>query len=363
MTAVPFNIPRYDRQIRLDAIGLAGQQKLANARVLCVGAGGLAHPALAYLVSAGVGYVCILDGDQVAESNLPRQFLYTSAHIGQDKVSCLANALRAMNQSVTVAPVADYFWPQHGLSAWDEYDLMLDCSDDFATKYALNELACKQTVPLVTASLQGLAGQLALLSGRAGPCYACLFPPDFQLMGQQRCEEAGVMNTVPGMLGTLQAQLALSVLLGEATHLYGQVWTWDAARMQMQAYAITPDPACAVCGLNTTSAEAPSRSVQLPFSKLPVAEITSAELATRSVYRVDVRTDEERAAGHLGGVHIPLLAVPDALASLAKEAKKQPILFYCQSGQRSRQAARLAQQAGIKEVLSLAGGLAAARAT
>lgn len=362
MSTKPLNKTRYDRQIRLDAIGLAGQQRLADARVLCIGAGGLAHPALAYLVAAGVGFVCVYDGDQVAESNLPRQTLYTQAHIGQDKVSCLVDALRAINPGVTVVPVADYFWPQQSLSARDEYDLILDCSDDFATKYALNALAREQGVPLITASLQGLAGQLALLSGATGPCYACLFPPDLRLMAQQRCEEAGVMNTVPGALGMLQAQLALSVLLGQAGDLYGQLWTWDAAQMQMHAYEITVDPACSVCREDEPATDGVLPSVQLPFSKWPVAEITWAELTTRAVYRVDVRTEEERARGHLGGVHIPLLTVPDALESLAAAAQRQPVLFYCQSGQRSRQAARLAQQAGIKDVLSLTGGLAAAPA-
>ena len=242
-------LERYSRHIRLAEIGLEGQDLLRQARILCVGAGGLGCPAALYLAAAGTGELGIVDSDVVELSNLQRQILHTTDGVGSPKVDSAATRLLALNPDVHVTTFRERLAAENAESILRNYDVIVDASDNFTTRYLINDVALQLRKPVVHASILGFEGQLTTFSARGAPCYRCLFasPPPPELAPS--CQDAGVLGVLPGVLGTLQATEALKLILGIGEPLTGRLLIFNALAMTFDEVAIAPDPGCRCAGL------------------------------------------------------------------------------------------------------------------
>jgi len=237
-------VERYSRHLRLEEIGLEGQERLRQARILCVGAGGLGSPAALYLAAAGIGTLGIVDGDVVELSNLQRQVLHTTDRVGRPKVESAAITLAALNPDVRLVTHHDRLTDENAAALLGGYDVVIDASDNFTTRYLINDVALGLQIPVVHASILGFEGQLTVFSARGAPCYRCLFaaPPPPELAPS--CQEAGVLGVLPGILGTLQATEALKLVLGIGEPLIGRLLSFDALGMTFDELTTTADPDC-----------------------------------------------------------------------------------------------------------------------
>lgn len=349
---------RYSRQVRLPELGEAGQQRLARARVLVIGAGALGTPALYYLAAAGVGTLGVVDDDTLELSNLHRQILYSTVDIGRSKTEAAAERLRAFNPEVNVTSHDVRLDVNNAVTLIRDYELIVDATDRLETKFLINDACARAERPLVHAAVLGFEARVAVFDTRTGPCLRCLFPapPDVPAL---TCSEAGVLGAVTGVTGSLQALEAIKWLLrdsdgasGEGLEpLLGRVWILDGRTLATRVTALPQDPQCPVCGR-------PAADIEMPTAPGDVPEIRAEELdAYSDALLVDVREDHEWATGHLpGAVHYPLSALVEGLPKLP-ESKRY--VFYCAHGQRSLFAARLFRNAGYPNVASLAGGITA----
>lgn len=332
---------RYARHLSLPEIGLRGQQKLRQASVLVIGAGGLGTPALLYLAAAGVGRLGIIDPDQVELSNLQRQILYTTAACGHAKVDVARDRLLALNPHLQVESYPEAFTLANAARLIAAYDMIIEGSDQFATKYLVNDACVLAGKPYIGASIRAFSGMLAVYAAPEGPCYRCLFPdipaPDTILT----CAQAGVLGTVPGLLGILQAHEALKLILGIGEPLIGALLTMDLLTMRFQKLRLPRDPGCPVCGESPTLhtlTKTPvvcANSASLPDDTLPWLSVEASQQRS-SLRWVDIRTPAEFAAGHIpGAVHAPLDQIE---AFAAQVGPHDDLLLYCQQGGRTVQA-------------------------
>ncbi|MDR2261341.1 MAG: HesA/MoeB/ThiF family protein [Azoarcus sp.] len=239
---------RYSRHILLDELGVEGQARLLRAHALIVGAGGLGSPAALYLAGAGVGTLTLADGDTVDASNLQRQILHTEARIGQAKAASGAAALTAFNAGVRVMPVLERLDGAALEARVAAADVVLDCSDNFATRYAINRACVRGKKPLVSGAATRFSGQVSVFDlSRASPCYHCLFP-DGPYTEDERCAVTGVFAPLTGIVGSLQAAEALKILAGIGASLSGRLLSIDALTQTFRTISFNRDPACPVCG-------------------------------------------------------------------------------------------------------------------
>jgi molybdopterin-synthase adenylyltransferase len=247
---------RYSRQILLPAIGVEGQQRLLDARVLVLGVGGLGSPVALYLAAAGVGELVLVDYDRVEISNLQRQILHTTAAIGQPKVESARQRLLEINPECRVTPIPRLLEDEELAAQVAAVDLVLDCSDNFRTRFAVNAACQAQGKPLVSGAAIRLEGQVAVFSGRpGGPCYHCLYGGGREI--EETCSENGVLAPLVGIIGSIQATEAIKVLTGAGTPLFGRLLLLDALHMEWRSLRLKPDPACPVCGGGQAPPESP----------------------------------------------------------------------------------------------------------
>lgn len=239
---------RYSRQIMLPEVDLEGQQRLLNSRVLIIGMGGLGSPLAAYLAAAGVGCLAISDPDRVDLSNLQRQILHFTPDLGKLKTASAAETLQAINPQVSIEPLPRRLDGEDLTRQVEEADVVADCSDNFATRFALNAACVKARKPLVSGAAIRMQGQLSVFmpAQSGGPCYRCLYPEQGE--EENRCSETGVLAPVVGVIGSLQAVETIKCLLGKETVLSGRLLLFDALRMEWQSIKLRRDPACPVCG-------------------------------------------------------------------------------------------------------------------
>ncbi|MCE5360481.1 HesA/MoeB/ThiF family protein [Candidatus Igneacidithiobacillus taiwanensis] len=238
---------RYARQILLPEVDVAGQQRLAAARVLIIGMGGLGCPAALYLAGAGIGTLGLCDGDTVSRSNLPRQILYNEDDLGRAKAEAAAHHLQAHNSSLQYRVHSQPAAAELLTALLPEYDLVLDCSDNFATRHAINRACWLAGKPLVSAAAIRWSGQLAVFDFRvSGPCYACLYP-DLESEDEDRCATLGVIGPLTGMLGSLQALEAIRLLLGQVSPVQGKLLLLDAQTLEFRTIRLVKDPQCPTC--------------------------------------------------------------------------------------------------------------------
>jgi len=252
-TLTPEQKSRYSRHLLLPGVGAEGQAKLLDARVLLVGAGGLGAPAALYLAAAGVGHLRIIDFDVVEASNLQRQVIHTTERVGMPKVESAAVQIRALNPDVQVEPINGALTVDNVASLLDGVDVVIDGTDTFEARYALNDAAVKLGIPVVHAGVFRFEGQLTVLAPGRGPCYRCLHPTPPPPEMAPGCGVAGVLGVLPGAIGVLQATEALKLLLGIGEPLIGRLLLWDALEGSFTELKVQHDPHCAACGSAATA--------------------------------------------------------------------------------------------------------------
>ena len=343
---------RYDRHIRLPEVGLAGQQQLKQARVAIVGAGGLGCPVGQYLAAAGVGTLGIIDGDVVDESNLQRQILFSPEHIGQRKADVAARVLARQNPYCQVVSHPIFLDTDNALSILSSYDIVVDGSDNFATRYLVNDACVLLTKPLVFGSIYKFDGQVSVFNHDDGPTYRCLYPEPSDL---EACGEVGVLGVLPGLTGCLMANEVIKLITGIGDLLSGKLLVFNALTLSFSTFSFTVNPA------NKAITKLPESVVACAVA---IPEITAHDLqtwlsATDAPLLIDVRLRDEYEQDNLGGLLIPLAEVVQQLPLIPTD---RPVVVHCQSGGRSRQAVELLIAHGYKNVVNLRGGLNAFRA-
>ena len=349
---------RYRRHLQLPEIGETGQARLHAARVLVVGAGGLGCPILQYLAAAGVGTLGLADADKVELTNLPRQILYGPDDVGHPKVDAAARALRRLNNLVhyTLHPVRVSLANVRELVA--AYDVVVDGSDNFPTRYLLNDACVSLGRPLVSGAIYKFEGQVSVFNYQGGPTYRCLFPEPPSAAEAPDCNTTGVLNVLPGLVGTVQATETLKVLLGLGEVLSGRLWLLDTLSFQTRTLRFQRDLARAAINLDTAN---PADYVDAGCApepagnELSVSALRSLLAAHKPPLLLDVRGPLEYARRHLP--QAVLLPLPELAARATEVPRQGPVVLYCQSGVRSRQALALLQGLGHTNVQALRGGL------
>ena len=355
---MPLSTPellRYNRQMLMPEFGQAGQEKLKAAKILVVGCGGLGCPALLYLAAAGVGKLGIVDADRVDLSNLQRQILYATATIGNLKVDEAQHRISALNPLVEVQKYALKICAQNALEIIEPYDIVIDGSDNFPTRYLLNDACVLLNKPLVYGAVHRFEGQVSVFNYQNQANYRDLFPQPPPPEMAPNCAEAGVLGVLPGIIGTLQATEALKIMSGVGQVLAGKLLLFDALSMTFRSVRIQANPdAPAIrelidyehfCGLNPTST----------IPEISAAELTEWIERGTDFQLIDVRNANEYARQNLGGTLLPL---PDIENWHARISRHRPVVVHCQSGARSVRAVQiLSQQHGFTNLINLKHGL------
>lgn len=357
----PEQLQRYARHLSLAHVGPAGQRRLLDARVLVVGAGGLAAPVLQYLAAAGVGTLTVVDDDTVQLSNLQRQVVHGTADIGAAKVDSAARSVAAINPDVRTIAVPERLSADNVVALCADHDVVVDATDNFATRFLLNDACVLLGLPLVWAAISQFDGQLTVWSPGKGPCLRCLFPTAPDPSAAPSCAAAGVLGVLPGMLGTAQAVETLKLLLGVGRPLIGRLAVFDALAFEWSQIPLAADPACAVCGADAAPVVLRDDAEVCVPDTVPLVD--APQLADRlrcgTARLIDVRTLEERGRAAIEGAEWLLL---DDLRSGAVPARSvddnRELVVMCRSGARSAEAVRILAGRGIA-ASSLDGGILA----
>lgn len=348
-------LSRYSRQILLPEVGVAGQERLRAARVLVVGAGGLGSPAALYLAAAGVGTLGLLDSDRVELSNLHRQVLHGTADVDRDKTASATERLGRLNPHVTVVPHPERLTPRNSDRILQGYDLVVDGSDNYTTRYAVNDACVRLDLPWVYASVERFSGQLSLFPGADGPCYRCLFADAPQPGTTASCDEIGVLGVLPGILGTMQASEALKWLLGVGDPLAGKLVTFDLRSVELRTVAYDRNPACTVCGQGDAKAARRPPSMESDRSdQLEPRDVAALISRGSDVLLLDVREPWEHQVARIGNSQlVPMNELPARVGSIDRT---RDIVVYCHHGTRSDMAAEWLRSQGFP-ARNLAGGI------
>ncbi|MGD9681582.1 MAG: molybdopterin-synthase adenylyltransferase MoeB [Candidatus Obscuribacterales bacterium] len=351
---------RYSRHLLLSEVGLAGQSRLKASRALVVGAGGLGSPVLQYLAAAGVGTIGVVDFDTVDLSNLQRQTLYETVDVGARKVDRVAARLEGINPEIEIVPYAMRLSSENALDLVSAYDVVIDGTDNFNTRYLVNDASVLSGKPNVHAAIYRFEGQISVFGEDHGPCYRCLFPEPPPPEAAPSCAEAGVLGVMAGVVGSIQAAEAIKILLGIGESLSGRLLVYDALSASFESLKVARNPGCPACGENPSITRVMEIETACPDeSSSGALSITVAALAGdlalgRSPLLLDVRTAEEVALGAIAGsVHIPLSDLEGRVCELPVDVA---IVAYCRSGPRSRAALALLRSLGFGSVSHLEGG-------
>lgn len=356
-------LQRYQRQLILPELGIEGQTRLRDASVLIVGAGGLGSPAALYLAAAGIGRLGLVDPDRVEIHNLHRQILHSEAEAGKTKVESAARRLGGLNSQIRIEVHQRRIVAENALNLIREYDLILDGSDNFPTRYLVNDACVLLNRPLIYGAILGFEGQLSVFHYKGGACYRCIFaePPPATLV--PGCAEGGVIGPLPGVIGALQATEAIKIICGIGEPMRNRLLLYDARRLRFREIELQRDPGCAVCGDSPVVRELIDYDAfcqaQAPRSS-PANELTSPQLAAalgkpEELTILDVRNAAEFAYGHLAGsISVPLSDLERRVDELERTRRW---VVVCRTGLRSAQAAVLLKQKGFSSVQNLSGGL------
>ncbi|MEM9080056.1 MAG: molybdopterin-synthase adenylyltransferase MoeB [Verrucomicrobiota bacterium] len=353
---------RFLRHTLLPQVGEDGQNQLLESSVLIIGAGGLGCPAALYLAAAGVGRIGLVDPDKIDRSNLQRQILFTDTQVGQLKVEAAKERLQALHPALKVDTYPELFTVENAAELVAQYDLVLDGSDNFPTRYLTNDAAFFAKKPLVYGSIFQFDGQVTVFHpAHGGPCYRCLLPDPPPADAVPNCAEAGVLGALPGIIGTMQAMEALKILLQIGEPPLGKLLNYDALRSSWREIKLRKDPSCKLCGdnptLDTLQPEGHACSVHNPFHEITPEEFRTLRGKDWPGILVDVRTPEEFAQNRIeGSVFIPLQELPARYQELPDD---QPIVIHCKSGMRSARACLFLAERGYSDLSNLTGGIEA----
>ena len=365
-------VARYSRHLIMPEVGMEGQLKLKAARALCIGAGGLGSPVLLYLAAAGVGTLGLVDFDEVDYSNLHRQIIHGTPDVGRSKLDSAKARINALNPEVEVVTHEMALSSENALGLFADYDLVVDGTDNFPTRYLVNDACVIGGKPNVYGSIFRFEGQASVFATKDGPCYRCMFPEPPPPGLVPSCAEGGVLGILPGVVGMLQATEAIKLILGVGESLVGRFLLFDALKMRFRELKVRKDPDCPVCGEHPTVTQlidyeqfcgiAPTATTAATSLTEDADEATVEELKTRldrheSFLLLDVREPQEFEICRIpGSVLIPLGDLPSRLFELEG---RDDMIVHCKSGVRSGKAVKLLREAGYSKARNLKGGILA----
>jgi molybdopterin/thiamine biosynthesis adenylyltransferase/rhodanese-related sulfurtransferase len=361
-------IARYSRHLIMPEVALDGQKKLKSARVLTIGAGGLGSPLALYLAAAGVGTLGIVDFDVVDESNLQRQIIHGTSDVGRPKMESARDRIMDINPNVHVEAYEEALSSENALEIFKDFDIVVDGTDNFPTRYLVNDACVLLKKPNVYGSIFRFEGQASVFYAEEGPCYRCLYPEPPPPGLVPSCAEGGVLGILPGAIGTIQATETVKLILGIGEPLIGRLLLYDALDMRFREMKLHKDPSCPVCGENPTVTELidyqefcgiPQANAQAAAGEVP--EISVQELKKKldnggEVSILDVREPHEYEVANIGARLIPLGELPERLIELDKD---ETFAIHCKTGGRSASAVKLLQEAGFENVYNVKGGITA----
>jgi adenylyltransferase/sulfurtransferase len=364
------DLTRYSRHLILPEVGVEGQRRLKAARVLCVGTGGLGSPLAFYLAAAGVGTLGLVDFDVVEESNLQRQIIHSTKDIGRKKLDSAEEKLIALNPALNVVKHETMLTSANALEILKDYDIVADGTDNFPTRYLVNDACVLLGKPNVYGSIFRFEGQASVFATEQGPCYRCLYPEPPPPGMVPSCAEGGVLGILPGLVGVIQATEVIKLILGRGDSLAGRLLLVDALNMHFRELKLRKNPECPVCGLHPTVTKLIDyqqfcgilpETKQEKTLKNGIPQITVKELKRRldageDVFILDVREPFEYQIANIGGKLIPQNDVPQRLAEIDRGRE---IVVQCKSGGRSQRIAEFLQQLGYPKVVNLTGGILA----
>jgi adenylyltransferase/sulfurtransferase len=363
-------VKRYSRHLIMPEVGMDGQRRLKAASVLCIGAGGLGSPAALYLAAAGVGRLGIVDFDVVDFSNLHRQILHGTPDVGRPKLQSARERITAVNPEIHVETYETALTSKNALELFGGYDVILDGTDNFPTRYLVNDACVLLKKPNAYGSIFRFEGQASVFGAPGGPCYRCLYPEPPPPGLVPSCAEGGVLGVLPGVIGTIQATEAIKLILGVGEPLVGRLLLYDAFTMRFRELKLRRDPECPVCGDRPTVKElidydqfcgvAPAANAPAPVPETSVDALKARIDRGDRLFILDVREPNEFQICRIpGSTLIPLGELPRQLAALPRGADAPEIVVHCKMGGRSAKAVRQLLDAGFTNVHNLAGGILA----
>ncbi|HEY3628776.1 MAG TPA: molybdopterin-synthase adenylyltransferase MoeB [Terracidiphilus sp.] len=364
------DLSRYSRHLILPEVGMEGQRKLKAAKVLCVGTGGLGSPLAFYLAAAGIGTLGMVDFDVVDASNLQRQIIHSTKDIGRKKLDSAAEKLLALNPVLNVVKHDTLLSSANALEILKDYDIVADGTDNFPTRYLVNDACVLLGKPNVYGSIFRFEGQASVFATEEGPCYRCLYPEPPPPGLVPSCAEGGVLGILPGLVGVIQATEVIKLILGNGQPLIGRLLLVDALNMRFRELKLRKNPECPVCGEHPTVTqlidyqqfcgivpETPQESsVKNGIPQISVKELKRRLDAGEDVQLIDVREPYEYQIAQIGGKLIPQNDVPQRLAEIDRNRE---VVVHCRSGARSQRIAEFLKQNGYPQVANLAGGILA----
>jgi adenylyltransferase/sulfurtransferase len=364
------DLSRYSRHLILPEVGMEGQRRLKAARVLCVGTGGLGSPLALYLTAAGIGTLGLVDFDVVDSSNLQRQIIHSTRDIGRKKIDSAEEKLSALNPAIQIVKHETMLSSANALDILKGYDIVADGTDNFPTRYLVNDACVLLGKPNVYGSIFRFEGQASVFATEAGPCYRCLYPEPPPPGLVPSCAEGGVLGILPGLVGVIQATEVIKLILGKGDSLVGRLLLVDALNMRFRELKLRKNPDCPVCGANPTVTalidyehfcgivpETPQeKNVKNGIPQLTVKELKQRRDAGEDVFLLDVREPYEVQIAQIGGTVIPQNDVPNRLGEIPRDRE---IVVHCRSGARSQRIAEFLKQSGYTQVVNLAGGILA----
>ncbi len=361
-------IARYSRHLIMPEVALEGQKKLKAARVLTIGAGGLGSPLAMYLAAAGVGTIGIVDFDVVDESNLQRQIIHGTSDIGRPKLESARETIEDINPNVKVETFGEALSSENALDIFRDFDIIVDGTDNFPTRYLVNDACVLLGKPNVYGSIFRFEGQASVFYAKEGPCYRCLYPEPPPPGLVPSCAEGGVLGILPGAIGVIQATETVKLILGIGEPLIGRLLLYDALSMRFREMKLRKDPSCPICGENRTIHELIDYQefcgipqAQAAEQENEVPEISVRELKEKldngeNVFVLDVREPHEYQVANIGARLIPLNELPERMHELNQNDE---IAIHCKTGGRSAKAVKLLRDAGFTNVYNVKGGITA----
>ncbi len=363
-------IARYSRHLILPEVGMEGQKKLKAAKVLCVGTGGLGSPLALYLAAAGVGTLGLVDFDVVDSSNLQRQIIHSTADIGRPKNDSAEQRLKGLNPFIEIVKFDTMLTSANALEIISQFDVIADGTDNFQTRYLVNDACVLTGKPNAYGSIFRFEGQASVFATKDGPCYRCLYPEPPPPGLVPSCAEGGVLGILPGLVGVIQATEAIKLILGVGEPLIGRLLLVDALNMNFRQLKLRKNPDCPVCGTHPTVTELidydqfcgilpPSKTEEKVNNGIPQISVTDFKRkrgAGEDFFLLDVREPHEFQIANLGGHLIPLGDLPARISELDSSRE---IVVHCKMGGRSQKAAEFLKQAGFNKIQNLAGGIQA----
>jgi sulfur-carrier protein adenylyltransferase/sulfurtransferase len=361
-------IRRYGRHLIMPEVTLEGQQKLKAARVIVIGTGGLGAPILAYLAAAGVGHIGVVDFDTVDLSNLHRQIIHKTGNVGKNKTTSAVEMMKDINPQIDIKTYETSIRSDNALELLKDYDIVIDGTDNFPTRYLVNDACALLDKPNVYGSIFRFEGQATVFWASRGPCYRCLYPEPPEPGTVPSCAEGGVLGVLPGVVGTIQATEAVKLIIGQGDPLIGRLLLFDALKMKFKELKLRKDPKCPLCGENKTVTElidyeffcgtAPIQQKQVHIEEIDVEDVEEAIKAGKVPAEIDLLDIREPFEAKIAQIpHSRQISLQEFSKRMHELDSAREIWLYCKDGARSGKAWKMLYDAGFRKIKNVAGGI------